>query len=210
MNESIAKSHPILFDLDKSLEELLRHEKFGLPENLRGTTISFDTPGPQFLSDTPPDINFFLYDIREDRDLRSNQWVIGRNVEGKPERRRAPIQIACSYMVTVWPKEGTRESVRVEHELLSEVLIVLLRSQVLPEETLQGALKNQDVPLPTSALQSGRIESWGEFWRAVGGRPKAALHYTVTISVDVLEPVEAGPPVLETELRFRISKRINE
>jgi hypothetical protein len=37
----------------------------------------------------------------------------------------------------------------------------------------------------------------------LGGKPKAALHYTVTIGVQVGAPIEAGPPVVDKLLKFR-------
>jgi hypothetical protein len=36
----------------------------------------------------------------------------------------------------------------------------------------------------------------GEFWQAMGGTPRAALHYTITFSIDPLQPITA-PAVLE-------------
>ena len=36
----------------------------------------------------------------------------------------------------------------------------------------------------------------------MGGRPKAALHYAVTVSVDVGEPEPVGPAVTETVLEL--------
>ena len=58
------------------------------------------------------------------------------------------------------------------------------------DDLLQGGLQSQELPLPTAALQPGRLQSLGEFWQALGGKPKSALNYTVTIAVqpfDVLE-----------------------
>ena len=41
-----------------------------------------------------------------------------------------------------------------------------------------------------------------EFWQALGGKPKAALNYTVTIGVEPHKPVEVGAPVTDKRLRF--------
>ncbi|MDJ0747492.1 MAG: Pvc16 family protein [Xenococcaceae cyanobacterium MO_167.B27] len=38
-----------------------------------------------------------------------------------------------------------------------------------------------------------RLQSLGEFWQALGGKPKAALHYTVTIGVEPFSPQEVTP-----------------
>jgi hypothetical protein len=51
-------------------------------------------------------------------------------------------------------------------------------------------LAAQEPPLPTSTLQPGRLQSLGEFWQALGGKPKAALNYSVTASVEVFAPEE--------------------
>jgi hypothetical protein len=51
---------------------------------------------------------------------------------------------------------------------------------------------DQDLPLPVSTLQPGRLQSLGEFWQALGGKPKAALNYTVTLAVDAARPEVVG------------------
>jgi hypothetical protein len=42
-----------------------------------------------------------------------------------------------------------------------------------------------------------------EFWQALGGKPKAALNYTVTIPVVPTEPAATGPLVTEPVVRIR-------
>ena len=69
--------------------------------------------------------------------------------------------------------------------------IGVVPDQILyPEDVLQGELRGQRPSLPISTLQPGRLQSMGEFWQAVGGKPKAALNYQVTLSVDVAAPEE--------------------
>jgi hypothetical protein len=94
--------------------------------------------------------------------------------------------VDCSYLVTAWSGD-----VLSEHSLLGEVMKVLLRHPNLPESVLEGSLAGQEPPLPTSTLQPGRLQSLGEFWQALGGKPKATLNYTATIGVDPYEPSEA-------------------
>ncbi len=57
--------------------------------------------------------------------------------------------------------------------------------------------------MPAAALQAGHLQSPGEFWQALGGKPRAALHFTVTIGIAAAPPVEAGPAVVDKRLRFR-------
>jgi hypothetical protein len=52
-------------------------------------------------------------------------------------------------------------------------------------------------------LQPGQLQSMGEFWQALGGKPKAALNYTVTIGVAPHAPEETGPLVTDKVIKFR-------
>ncbi len=183
-------------DLDKTLETLLTQE---LPTALAGqVTISFATPDGDFppTSVTPPAIDIFLYDVRENRDLRSNEWQVKRQSDGNATKKRSPVRVECSYLITAWPSDSAPNPIQDEHRILSEVMKVLLRHSTIPSAILQGELAGQDPPIPAITLQPGHLQSLGEFWQALGGKPKAALNYKVTVSVDVHKPVETGPPVI--------------
>ena len=190
----------MIHDLDKTLEQLLKQD---LPSELVSqVTISFATPDDSFppTSITLPAIDIFLYDVRENRDLRSNEWTVERHSSGMATKKRPPGRVECSYLVTAWPSESAPKPAQDEHHLLGEVMKVLLRHPTIPASVLQGSLKGQEPPLPGISLQPGRLQSLGEFWQALGGKPKAALNYTVTIGVEVHKPVEAGPPVIDKRI----------
>lgn len=178
-------------ELDDSLELLLMRE---LPSPLHGkVNISFATPDDQF---SPGDegklaVNLFLYDVRENNELRSNEWEVRRK-ENVVCREPPSIRIDCSYLVTAWSSADERYRPKEEHRVLSEVMKILLRYPTIPEEVLKGSLKDQAPPLPATALQPGRLQSLGEFWQALGGKPKAAFDYTVTISVQPHTATETG------------------
>ncbi len=183
-------------DLDKTIEELFKQDL--PPELVSQVTISFATPDDQFppTSVTLPAIDIFLYDVRENRDLRSNEWTVERHSSGTATKKRPSVRVECSYLITAWPSESAPNPAMDEHHLLGEVMKVLLRYATIPAEVLQGSLKSQEPPLPVISLQSGRLQSLGTLWQALGGRPKAALNYSVTIGVDPFEAIE-GPVVLE-------------
>jgi Pvc16 N-terminal domain len=190
-------------DLDRTLEALLRRE---LPPDLvEQVTISFVTPDDQFppASVTLPAIDLFLYDVRENRELRSNEWLVERRSDGTSTRQRPPVRVDCSYLISAWASQSSTTPAQDEHRLLGEVMKVVLRHPTIPAEVLQGALVGQEPPLPASVLQPGLLQSLGEFWQALGGKPKATLHYSVTIGVEAYIPVEAGPLVRDTMLKFR-------
>jgi hypothetical protein len=193
----------VIDDLDRTLEALLRQE---LPAELVGqVTISFATPDDQFPPSTVPlpAVDLFLYDVRENLELRGAEWLLDRAADGAAQRVPAPVRVDCSYLITAWSADSSTSRAHDEHRLLSEVLLVLARHPTLPAGVLRGGLAGQEPPLPTTTLQPGRLQSMAEFWQALGGKPKAALNYTVTIGVEPREPVEAGPPVLEKVIRMR-------
>ena len=193
----------MLDDLDRTLEELLKRS---LPPELgEQISISFATPDDQFPPSTvtPPAIDLFLYDIRENAELRSNEWLIERQSNGTATKQPPPVRVDCSYLITAWASESSTTTAQDEHRLLSEVMDVLLRYPTLPSAILQGRLINQELPLPTAVLQSGQLQSLGEFWQALGGKPKAALNYTVTIAVVSKETEITAPVVTEKIIKMK-------
>ncbi|NTV63530.1 MAG: DUF4255 domain-containing protein [Oscillochloris sp.] len=194
-------------DLDDTLKTLLTRELpslFGQVTNR--VSISFDAPGAQFPPQavTLPTVNLFLYDVRENRDLRSNEWISDRQDNGMVLRKRAPVRVDCAYLITSWASDGTVNPAQDEHRMLGLVMRALLRFPKLPANVLQGSLQGQEPDLPTTALQANNLQSLGEFWQALGGKPRAALSYTITISLDPYEAVDA-PIVLDRVLRVGLS-----
>ena len=190
----------MLHELDQTLAALLKRELPGRDQ----ITVSFAAPDDQF-SVKLPAVDLFLYDVRENLELRSNDDVLERLGDLTSIRIQPPVRVDASYLITAWPGVGSGQSdaSEDEHMLLSAVMRVLLRFPRLPRELLAGGLARQDWPLPVSTLQPGRLQSLGEFWQALGGKPKAALNYTVTLPVDVSEP-ERQPLVIDKEIRIRL------
>lgn len=179
-------------DLDSTLAELLQRE---LPPSLvQQVSISFATPDGQFppASVTLPAIDLFLYEINENRDLRTHEAQTERLVDGRVVRTPAPARVDCHYLVTAWAKTGVQLPEQDEHRLLGEVMRVLLRHKEIPGQALRGSLQTQPFPIRAKVSPPSHQQSRGDFWQALGGKPKAAFHYTLTIAMDVNEPDDAG------------------
>lgn len=185
-------------DLDDTLAALLRRE---LP--LNNVAISFAAPDNTFppIEVTPPAVDFFLYDIRENLELRSNEWTDVRQPDGSVSRQRPSTRIDCSYLITAW--SNAANAVRDEHRLLGEVMRVLLRYRKLPTDILQGSLVGHEPPVRALVIREGFLHSLGEFWQAMGGKPKASLHYTLTLAVNVFPPEDLGLAVTEKIIKFK-------
>jgi hypothetical protein len=179
-------------DLDSTVAELLRREL--PPEIIEQVSISFATPDNQFPPTwvTLPTINFFLFEIQENHELRSTEPRLERQVDGSVTRTQAPLRADCHYLVTAWAKAGAQRPEQDEHRLLGEALRVLHRHREIPAEALQGSLKPQPFPLRAKALQAGPSQSRTDLWQALGGRPRASFTYTVTLGIDMHGPEDAG------------------
>jgi hypothetical protein len=183
----------MIHELDHTIRALLLRDM-----NVSNLTISFDTPNAQFRPRIePPAINLFLYDLRENRELRSNELIErhfpdGSRYPDKITRHPAPLRVDCSYLVTAWTGDGTATQLEDEHHLLSQAMLILAANPRLPASLLDGSLEGQSSSPPTATLQPGRLQSIGEFWQALGGNPKAAFDYTVTIEMALAKPAEQG------------------
>jgi hypothetical protein len=187
----------MLQDLDATLAALLDSEL-----SVENVAVSFAAPDDQFPPSTAslPAVAFFLYDVRENFDLRSGRWEVER-ADGGFVRTRPPVRVDCSYLITAWASESAPDPAADEHRLLGEVMKVLLRHRTIPEPYLRGELVGQEPPLPAKIIGEAQLQSLGELWQAMGGRPKATLNYAVTVSVDVGEPVPVGPAVTDKVLK---------
>lgn len=184
-------------DLDETLATLIKREL-----SATNVAVSFATPDSEFppVEVTLPAIDLFLYDIRENLELHSNDWYHERQ-NGRILRHKAPIRVDCSYLITAW--SSATNHIDDEHRLLGEVMKVLLRYRQLPDDVLQGELVGLLPPMRARVVRQGYLQSLGEFWQAMGGKPKASLHYTLTVSADVFAPEDLGPPAKEKVIKFK-------
>jgi hypothetical protein len=174
-------------DLSETLKTVLQDPTFKLvfPE-LAAADIIFDRPLDPF---NPPKttIDLFLYDVRENLELRSNEYTVTK-VDSQSITHPAALRLACSYLVTAWPVGGAELALQ-EHRLLTQVLRVLSRYPMIPASFLQGSLAGQDPPLPMVALHPDALKNLAEFWSSLGSKMKASLTVTVTISVPVFADI---------------------
>jgi hypothetical protein len=183
-------------DLSETLKAILEDDS--LPEPLRSAAIAFERPTDPY-SPGQRTVNVFLYDIRENVELRSNEPRLERQ-NGQTIMHRPPLRVACSYLVTAWPVGGEELHLQ-EHELLSQVLQVLSGHPTIPENFLQGRLKTQEPPLPMVTALVDPQKNLSEFWTAIGNKLRPSLTVTVTIAMEVLAPATA-PMVITEQVRF--------
>lgn len=170
-------------DLDDTLKELLVKK---VPIDLATIDIKFEVPDKEWETkiSAKPTINLYLYDIRENHDLRSNEPSLMRNGATGLETP-APVRIDFAYLITTWTKE-----IADEHRLLGNLLKTLLRYPILPSDVLKGEMATQSLPLRSWIAQPERTPNAWDFWGALDGRIKASLSYMVTVAVQPATAVE--------------------
>jgi hypothetical protein len=171
--------------------ELERH-------GFEGIEIAFDAPTREWSGQlSAPAVNLFLYDMRESDEERPSGWTkqrIGDEfVEGPP-----PMVMEVSYAITAWA-----QAVEDEHRLLSQVLAVLNAYPHLPEDALNGRLRNGSQSLSIKAKIGQAKGDKADFWTAVGGQYKVSLDYVVRLTVE--SGVRRKVPQVRTQtLRTRL------
>lgn len=187
----------MISELDESIKQILIKEGGFDPNEVE---VSFEIPNREWSAGiSKPTLNCYLFDIRENRELRQ----AGQQVERAPNgsgmvRRRAPMRVDLTYLITAWTRQ-----VEDEHRLLWHVLATMARFSTLPAEYRQGRLHDQALPVYTRIAQPDTVlKSPGEFWTALENQLKPSLSYVVTLALDP-ELIAAGPPVLTSLIGLR-------
>jgi len=182
-----------LADLDELLSKLLSDELDAV--QMTGVAITFDAPTRERTSTWRlPAVNLFLYDLREAAEPRDRGWHAPENGGAPPKLQRSPLRLACTFSITAW----TRDVVD-EHQLLSQILSVLLAYPILPGSMLPPSLRVGSPPIGLgTSVARAKEDGRADFWSAIGSPYKVSLEYMVTILCPAGQSRERGKPVSGT------------
>ncbi len=169
----------MISDLDESLKQLL--VKKGKLDSAE-VDISFDMPDREWSASlSKPAVNLYLYDIRENNQLRGTEWQVEKLPNGMATKRKNPSRIDLSYLVTVWTND-----IADEHRLLWQALTTFFRYPILPDDVLTGGLRDQLYPIRTLAAQpDGLFSNPSDFWAALDNEIKPSLNLVITLALDL-------------------------
>ena len=183
----------MLADLHITLQRLIWERGHISP---REVGITFEAPTRERIERlTRPTINLFLFDVRENTELRQTNWQVTRG-NGHAERRQPPRRIDLRYMVSALTTE-----IEDEHALLWRALATLLKYPELPKDLLPEALRAIEVPIAAKVSPDDEGRRLLDVWSALGTPPHPALCYVVTAPVDLELAVQA-PLVLTRTARY--------
>ena len=197
----------MLKDLDDTLVELLK-QKYLTPENKTDQIdIVFNRPDKIWEGGvTKLTINLFLYDIRENLQLRTNERYITRNGTSGQEIYAAT-RMDFTYLISVWSKASSTVEIEEEHEILGKVLTTLLSYPVLPPEVLKGEIAQQSQPPRAWIAQPEDTPKTWEFWGSNEWRLKAGISYRVTLHIQP-KPIDVDL-VTTTEIQLKLQQPTN-
>jgi hypothetical protein len=179
----------VIPDIDDTLKALLVQK---VPIDTSAIDVTHDMPGPDWSKKlSRPTINLYLYDIRENVELKSNEPYLTRGVGNSGSLRRAPVRIDLTYLITAWTTE-----IADEHLLLGQILTTLPRFPTLPEDVLQGSLRDQPLPLLAWIARPEHTRNAFDLWGHLEHRMKTSLSYVITASV---QPYAAEQVTLVTK-----------
>ncbi|MDE9465882.1 DUF4255 domain-containing protein [Xenorhabdus bovienii] len=166
-----------IIDVNKAMMSMLREY---LDEKV---TIRFDLPDINTVQ-SDATISVFLYDIHEDLQLRSAESRGFNASAGK--LFPGWINVKCNYLITYWestcPKpDGSSPDSQPDNQaiqVMSKVLQALINNRQLT--AIPGAY-TKIIP------QQENLNSLGNFWQALGNRPRLSLNYSVTVPISLKE-----------------------
>lgn len=174
-----------ILKLNIALEAVLRDS---LTEQI---VIRFDLPQ----LDTPVEqltVSVFLYQLTEDLELREGEPRHYLKDDKKYEVANAYLR--CSYLITYWDPTDGGESGQgpdsQQMQVISWITGALLNNRELPGS---GCLFSRLMP-------SEHLNSLGNFWQALGNRPRLCLTYDATIRVPLRDNTPAVEPVITTAI----------
>jgi hypothetical protein len=190
------------------LNDLLRHL---LEAGISNTQVGFQPPDDDWRSYVSGlqmmALNVYLFDLRENRKLRSNARTRSYG-NGMVHEQPAPARLDCHYLISAWSPATPStqvEPTQDEHDLLYKVAAVLINSaplnpsRIYPPgpnalDAVDEAIRYAD--LPTRVLPAEGFPKLAEFWGTMGANYpwKPAVYLIVTLPV-ILTTEIAGPMV---------------
>jgi hypothetical protein len=182
----------MIADLDETIRQLLIEE---MPVKNGEIEIAFDQPTREWSAKlSKPTVNMFLYDLRENNQLREHRWQRVREENGTVTQKRTPMRVDCHFMLTCWGNDPADE-----HRLMTRAMLALFRFPILPEDRLVGQVQNPPYEILAALARHDRLTNPAEVWSSLDNELRPSVSYIVTMALDPWSEV-TGPAVKSFEL----------
>ena len=162
--------------------------------------ISFQKPKKEWINSTGaattvPKMSVYLFDIRENVELRNNEWQ-AENYDKSIKRKKPDVRIDLFYIITFYSQgSNVDESIEEEHKWLSETLSVVYNNANIPEEYFYdetGEIISGIPKIPAIPIQEKFFGEDGvlQLWSALDQYLMPAIYLKVTIPVSLAKYIE--------------------
>lgn len=180
MKSTKDNTHSAIIKLNTALEDVLKVD-LGTDVIIRFDLPKLDSPVES------PTVSVFLYQLTEDLELREGEPR--QYVKADKKYAVANVYLRCSYLITYWdPSDGGESGQGPDSQqmkVISWITGALINNRELPGG---GSLFSRLMP-------SEHLNSLGNFWQALGNRPRLCLTYDATIRVPLNDILPAVDPV---------------
>jgi len=179
-------------DVDETIRQLLVGELAKIPErgSLTDLKILFDVPTAAVAGKTAAarTVYLYLHDIRENLSNREEFYRVSRHPDDRSlaGRSRAPVNLDLAYLVPANAQGGTSDA----HQLLSEVLGVLLRCDDIPPEYYQGTFTGHQAGAVRLTVATADHPAHGDLpalWRSLGLPVRPAITLVAAVQFNPFE-----------------------
>ena len=155
-------------------------------------------------------LNIYLYEIRENREMRRAPWDVIELPNHTSVESHPPVYFDCHYLLSAWSPEEDSEAtspVLSEHQVLAETLRVLLRNPDVTPGTLGlgggPVFQQSHVYLTVAPPETPRVLN--DFWSTMKLPWRPAVQLIATAPLDLLQDTPPVPPVTMFIQRYGIS-----
>jgi len=176
---AIITSATAIIDVNKALLAVLTQYLDPDPDNPKDIDIRFDLPEIDSTQSSPT-VSVFLYDVHEDLQLRQSEPA--RLNVASSSLRAGWVNLSCNYLITYWEAQSAGSDGGSPDSKPDNQAIQLMTL------TLQALLNNRelkDIPGAWTRIipPQENLNSLGNFWQALGNRPRLSLIYSITVPI---------------------------
>lgn len=164
------------------------------PDDNPSVDINFDIPNAEFVSNlgSKPVINLYLYRLQEQLQTRYSEdfYKLANASNCKHRLARRPKFVELFYAITIWMRPH-KQATLTEHNLMSRLIQGIGQYEVMPQLFIKPTgfiAAPYSIPLLLFGEDPQRSQS--EFWSALGSTPKPVVPLSITVPVNIHDPIE--------------------
>jgi hypothetical protein len=161
-----------------------------------GVSIIFDLPSSE-KPPSDPTLSVFLYQISEDLQMRTGQARVASHDSNAQPYTIAPgwVNVCCNYIITYWDITQTESISPGSFSSAPDNPSLKVMNQVV-----NALINNREIGgMPGAYARiippKAELNSLGNFWQALGNKPRLSLNLSVTVPVVLTDKKDTAASV---------------